>query len=738
MRSVISLMLACFVILTVSALPAAEEYHSADLPLLLKKLDGTMVTTPRQWPGRRAELMDLMCKHFIGSFPEKTPKIIKVRILSEKKHDDGSARRNVRLRFDTPNRVSFDIWVWVPKVEGPYPLMLTAPRFYQIGWAETALRRGYIVCLYPGVDSHHVEPAYPDYQKVWKTFHQEYPRATWTEISTKSWIAGRVLDYLLDPKSGYRVAEGQVSIIGFSRYGKQSMIAAAIDKRITAVVARSPGSPGSTPYRFASRTGFNEATTDFPSEWFLQSLRTYIGREDELPIDAHAWPALIAPRNLLVHVAHNDDSDPTFGDERAYVEAGKIYKLLGTEDHYRIDYRTGGHCTGPKPNYITHPQQERNIDWFDACFGRGKATRKDFPQIFIHQFDWNAWQAKLTPREKSNPFAGKKPSDNADRLSRIDWALGPVPKPVDFEGQYTFTTPEETRFMEYDRWQAPGTSRLPVSFGQNVHGQIFYKTDQKNPAPIVIWLHPYSYPTGFKEGYGVEGTTVYHRLASAGYVVLAFDQVGFGLRLLEGRDFYKHHPKWSRLGRMISDVRAAVDFLVDGKGAAQGDMPKIDKRQIHVLGYSLGGMLGLYSAAADDRIKSVASFAGFTPMRSDTSDKPTGGVKRLWQWHALQPMLGLFDGRETEIPYDFEDVMALVAPRPCLIYNPRNDRHADYADVNACVKCVRPFWEQVGAGDRLQQISPDDVSRFQSAQQQTYMKWLEGVVKDVGKTTVCP
>jgi len=32
--------------------------------------------------------------------------------------------------------------------------MLTALRYYQIGWAEHALSRGYMVCQYPGVDSH--------------------------------------------------------------------------------------------------------------------------------------------------------------------------------------------------------------------------------------------------------------------------------------------------------------------------------------------------------------------------------------------------------------------------------------------------------------------------------------------------------------------------------------------------------------------------------------------------------
>jgi len=88
-------------------------------------------------------------------------------------------------------------------------------------------------------------------------------------------------------------------------------------------------------------------------------------------------------------------------------------------------------------------------------------------------------------------------------------------------------------------------------------------------------------------------------------------------------------------------------------------------------------MVGLYAAALDDRIATVASFSGFTPLRSDTDAKPTGGIRRLFEWHALQPHLGLFHCREDDIPYDFDDVLALIAPRPCLIVSPLRDRGAD-------------------------------------------------------------
>jgi pimeloyl-ACP methyl ester carboxylesterase len=662
---------------------------------------------------------------FIGSLPEQAPSIIGTQVLSETVAADGSKRRNVRLTFNTPHHASFDMWVWTPQGNQPHPVLLTAPRYYQIGWAETALARGYTVCLYPGIDSNQSEAAYPGYEKVWQTFRGEYPSATWSEIATKAWIAGRALDHVLDPNAGYNVAKDQVAIIGHSRYGKQSLIAGAIDPRFTAVVARSAGTPGSAPYRFASRTGFNEAPSDWPGEWFRQDLRSYVGRENEMPIDAHAWAALIAPRNLLMDTAYYDDGDPTYAVERGYRESSKVYGLLGVENHYRVDYRDGWH------DPITQERRNRNIDWLDASFRRGTATRDMFPQQYIHKFDWNAWQAKLSPQQKQNPFTTTAPVNNADRRARIDWALGPSRALPPFTGQRTFYTAEQSEMIGHDRWAVAGTARVPVSFGQDVHGNLYYNPSRTTAAPVVIWLHPYSYATGYNEGYGVESTTIYHRLAQAGYTVLAFDQVGFGQRLLEGRDFYDNNPEWSRLGRMVYDVRAAVDFLVDGTGAVQGGMPKIDRNQIHVLGYSMGGMVGLYSAAMDDRIKSVASFAGFTPMRTNTAGKSTGGLDELWQWHALQPMLGLFDGREAEIPYDFDDVMALVAPRPCLIYSPQHDRFADFADVTSCVERAKMFWGQAGAADRFTHLSPDDYSRFQTAQQDVYLEWL-------GKVTAAP
>jgi len=184
---------------------------------------------------------------------------------------------------------------------------------------------------------------------------------------------------------------------------------------------------------------------------------------------------------------------------------------------------------------------------------------------------------------------------------------------------------------------------------------------------------------------------------------------------------------------MIYDVHSAVDFLAEARGHARSEMPSIDRRQIYVLGYSAGGMVGLYAAALDERITGVASFCGFTPLRTDTDARTTGGIRRLWQWHALQPKLGLFHDREQHIPYDFDDVIARIAPRPCLIVSPQRDRDADFADVVACVNRARQAWAQTENTNALTHLTPDDINRFQADQHALFAKWWRGLQKQTSK-----
>jgi pimeloyl-ACP methyl ester carboxylesterase len=272
-----------------------------------------------------------------------------------------------------------------------------------------------------------------------------------------------------------------------------------------------------------------------------------------------------------------------------------------------------------------------------------------------------------------------------------------------------------------DRWMPKNKNikRVQFAFGDEMQGNIIYVDSLETYKGTVIWLHPWNYSHGSNEGYGVEGTTVYYRLALEGYKVVIYDQFGFGDQLTHAFDFYEKYPQWSLLGRAVLDVSKVIDYLVGGKGISAEPVPITDPSKIYVFGFSYGAMVGIYAAALDDRIAGLASFSGFTPMRTDTDDKPTGGIRKYWQWHHVLPKLGLYHNREAELPFDYDDVISLIAPRKCLIYSPRRDRFSDINDIEKSMVKTKKAWN-----DGFLFLSPDDICRFQRDQHEVLIDWL--------------
>ena len=345
------------------------------------------------------------------------------------------------------------------------------------------------------------------------------------------------------------------------------------------------------------------------------------------------------------------------------------------------------------------------------------AKQEDFPEQLIHDFDWKQWRAQQD--DASLAIAGDAPA-----IERVKWALGQAPKTLPPAEQPEFLTDAESSLMTHDRWTPRGVHRVPIHFGHGVRGNLYFKDGAPTPMPVVVWLHPLSYHSGYNEGYGVQGTTVYQRLAENGFAVIAYDQCGFGLRLLEGRDFYKNHPRWSKLGRMVMDARAAVSFAVEGRDAAKSAIPEFDTKRVFLLGYSSGALSAMYAGALDDRIAGVACFSGWTPLRDTRNAKVTGGNRRLWEQHALQPRLGLFDGRESEMPFDYDDVLGLVLPKPCLVVTPKRDRYADFSAVVEVIDKVRSAKPRIAKGS-FAWLAPDDTNRFQADQHQEFINWTK-------------
>jgi len=698
-----------------------NAFVDPDIPDSMTFLNGQPVNTKSDWESRRREIRKLWCDYFIGHFPKDIPKLLSAKAGQASRTIDDSYRRRIILTFDTLNQKSFEIDLWEPKSSDVRlkPLLLTQPRYYQrLKWGEEALKRGYTVCIYPGLDLHHSEQDYPSYETVWELFRDEYPEATWgSSLGIQAWLASRTLDYLLDPQYNHRIDNNAVGITGFSRYGKQAIYAAAFDERFTCVVARSSGTPTSCSYRFSGRHTFMESISreDCPEAWLVDDSRVFYGRENELSIEGNSLLACIAPRYLMLDTAYNDGCDPTFGVERNYLSAKKAWAFLGQDNKICLSYRKGNH------DPVTDEQVSFNLDFFDLSFGRQTDNEDKFSEVLIHAFDWNDWKSKQYPTDLITPKTKKI-------RTKIEWMLGQQPILVKDEGKYHIIDKDELPVSNWsrDRWNPGGISRVSFSFGAKMHGNIFFDSQLDKYQATVIWLHPWNYSHGSNEGYGVQETTIYYRLAKEGYIVVMYDQFGFGDHLSNAFDFYDRHPHWSRMGRAIYDMRKVLDFLNNGEGVTDSSIPATDPSQIYVLGFAFGGMVGLYSSALDERISGVACFSGFTPMRTDNDTKSTGGIRRYWEWHSIIPKLGLFHQKESMIPYDYDDIIEMIAPRKCLVYSPEQDRFNDIDDVKQCITKAKKSW--INERD-FSFICPKDICRFQKDQQDVALTWLQNVTQ---------
>ena len=265
-------------------------------------------------------------------------------------------------------------------------------------------------------------------------------------------------------------------------------------------------------------------------------------------------------------------------------------------------------------------------------------------------------------------------------------------------------------------------------FGENLFGYLYYPADNKGnikegKLPIVIYLHEYDYSKGFStKGYDHEIQSVFEKLTGMGFGVLSFDMIGFGNRTEEGFHFYDRYPKWSKMGKMVTDVRSAVDVT--------SDLDLVDSSKIFVAGYALGGTVALLSAAMDDRVAGVVSIAGFTPMRTNTLDRGTEGIKAYSHLHGTIPKLGFFVGYENRIPIDFDEIIANIAPRPVLLVAPRLDRDAHTEDINNCVEYVEKIYDLYSSKDNIRLFTPNDYNRFSTVSREHIYEWFKSTLSN--------
>jgi hypothetical protein len=277
--------------------------------------------------------------------------------------------------------------------------------------------------------------------------------------------------------------------------------------------------------------------------------------------------------------------------------------------------------------------------------------------------------------------------------------------------------------------------------GESVPSLLLRPKGLRGKVPVVICPHQTT-QSGKKEPAGLAGNPQLHtalHLVQRGLVTFTYDAICFGERhdptsghYGDAIPFYRKHPRWSLLGKMVWDLSRAIDYLET--------LEFVDSTRVGSVGHSHGGITTLFAMAFDERIKVGASNCGFDTFRIDGN---------TWRWSratALIPRLGFYIGNpnlnmdfyravpDSEVihtPFDMHELLALIAPRPLLLSTSDEDfvfPNGGWSARRALAR-IKPVYQLLGAEENLASYFfngghsfPDDASKNAYA-------WLERWLK---------
>lgn len=263
----------------------------------------------------------------------------------------------------------------------------------------------------------------------------------------------------------------------------------------------------------------------------------------------------------------------------------------------------------------------------------------------------------------------------ADILANMQKVMGDLPRKS--------ATPLNVQLFEEE--QTPLYVRRRISFspepGDQVPAYLFLPRQAKGKRPAMLCLHQTT-RIGKAEPAGIGGKPNLHyarELAERGYVTLAPDYPNFGDYQF---DPYAHGYASATMKGIVNH-RAAVDLLAS--------LPQVNPKAIGVIGHSLGGHNSLFVAAFDQRLRAVVTSCGFNAF-----PKYYGGNLKGWSHKGYMPRIAdVYHTSPAEIPFDFPEILAALAPRAVFINAPLRDANFEVSGVYDCIRAARPIYEKI-------------------------------------------
>ena len=269
--------------------------------------------------------------------------------------------------------------------------------------------------------------------------------------------------------------------------------------------------------------------------------------------------------------------------------------------------------------------------------------------------------------------------------------------------------------------ELPQYTRYKITFasepGDRVPAWLLVPKGICKPRPAMICPHQ-TIRMGKDEVAGLAGrpTRQYgHELAARGYVCLVPDYPSFGEYSYDFQPPRHRHPSGTIKG-IWNHIRA-VDLLES--------LPQVDPDRIGTIGHSLGGHNSIFVAAFDRRLRVVVTSCGFTPFHYYY-----GGRLQGWTSLRYMPRIARWYGNDPDrVPFDFYELVGVLAPRAFLTSSPLRDHNFDVRGVKLLEVEVRRVYRLLGAQQRLEFLYPDCEHDFPDPVRRRVYQWLDRVMR---------
>lgn len=239
---------------------------------------------------------------------------------------------------------------------------------------------------------------------------------------------------------------------------------------------------------------------------------------------------------------------------------------------------------------------------------------------------------------------------------------------------------------------------------------------ENRKAPAVLCLHPTDNLLGHKVVVGLGGRAnrqYAEELAERGYVTLA---PAYPL-LANYQPDLKAGGYSSGTMKAVWDNMRGVDLL--------RSLPFVRKDAIGAIGHSLGGHNAVFTAVFDERIRVIVTSCGLDSFLDYKDGDITG-----WTSSRYMPRLGGYRNRLEEIPFDFHELIAALAPRHCLISAPMRDDNFRCDSVKRIGHAARQVYELFGVATRLRILHPPCDHDFPPEMREEAYRLFDRVLKE--------